>query len=95
MFELNEDYGLGAWYLKAATAASVSARKHIVDSNEVIARLLKSSLVLFVCSTRQLRFSRSLQPPDVVFGAFAAVRATVRRLFNFFLFVKEIALVHN
>src|SRR5215213_3346813 len=91
----DENYRLGAWDFKAPAAPNISAREHVVDSHHIVSRLLKTRPILFVCAARRLWFPRSLQPPHVVFSAFATVRTAIRRLFYFFLLVKEITFVHS
>ena len=91
----DKDDRLRARDLKAPAAPCIPACQHIVDPDQVISRLLKTCSVLFICAARQLRFLRPLQPAHIVFGAFATVRTAIRRLFNFFFLVKEIAFVHD
>jgi hypothetical protein len=91
---LDENYGLGARNIEPPPATRVSAREHVVDPDEVIARLLKPRPVLLIHAPRRLLFLSAFQPADVVLAALATVGTTVRRFFDFFLFVKEIAFIH-
>src|SRR6185503_4441507 len=92
---LDEDYGLGAWDLKPFSTTHVSTGEHVVDTNEVVSGFLKTRTVLLVRAFRRLWLPGSLQPANIVFGPFAAVRTTVRSLLYFFLLVEEIAFIHK
>src|SRR6185369_602710 len=92
---LNENNRLRTGNFKATATSNIPARQHIVDAYQVVARFLKTRLVLFVCAPRRLWLACALQPAHVVLGAFAAMRTTIRRLLYLFLFVKKITFIHD
>ena len=90
---LNKYDGLRAGDIEAF--AAVLAHQHVIDAHEIIARFLKARSVLLVGAARKISLFRALQPTHVVFGALPAMRATIRRSFDFLDLVKEIAFVHS
>src|SRR5215468_8646904 len=57
---LDKHHGLRTWNFKTAPAANISASQHVVDSNQVVTRLLEASAIHFVRPSGGLRFLSSL-----------------------------------
>ena len=92
---LDEDDGLRARDLETLPTTDVSTGEHIVNAHQVVSRFLKTRTVLLVRAFWRLWLPGSLQPANIVFGPFAAVRTTVRGLLYFFLLVEEIPFIHK
>jgi len=92
---LDKNYGLGTRNLESSPAAHVSTSQHVVDSDHIIAGLLKASPIHLVCALRWLCFPGSLKPAHVIFSPFTTMRTAVSSFLNFFFLVKEISFVHS
>ena len=92
---LDENYRLRTWNLKTSATAHIFACQHIVNPDQIIARLLKTSSIHFVRPFRRLSLLGSFQPADIVLGALATMRANISRFLYLFLFVEEISFVHK
>lgn len=71
----NEHDRLRRGYLEPFAATHILARKHVVDTDHIVARFLKSRSVVLVQAPRSVFLLGSLHPPDIVIIPFAAERA--------------------
>ncbi|MGH9906243.1 MAG: hypothetical protein ACRD8U_11765, partial [Pyrinomonadaceae bacterium] len=90
----DEDNRLGAGNFESPATAHVLTCQHVINADHVITRFLKAHAVLLICPSRRTGFFGSLQPAYIILTALTAMGATVGRLFQFLLFVKEILFVH-
>jgi hypothetical protein len=87
--------GLRGRYVKASPAADILAHQHIVDTNHVIAGILKSGEIMLVKMSRRLALFGTRHPSNIVVVTFAAKRAAVIGGLGFLPFIKDIFFVQH